>query len=244
MVFSPSTFASIQRYWISWAFLALLGLLLAGCQVTPPETRADNDAQLLQPAPPLPGTPVYIVDPAASHVRVLAWREGALSAFGHNHVLIAPVSGKVHVGETAARSGFDLAINVNSFVVDPAKARAEEGEAFASDVSDEARLGTRENLLGEDVLNATRYQRIEMRSVSLSGPRRNPDVVARLTLHGVTREIEFPAEVFVQEGDITVTADFTILQSDFGIEPFSVFGGGLIVRDKLDVRVKLVASRK
>ncbi|HEX7047971.1 MAG TPA: YceI family protein [Gammaproteobacteria bacterium] len=243
MIFSPSTYASHQRYRISWPFLVLLGLLLAGCQAAPEESRTANNAQL-EPAPPLPGTPVHVVDPTASYVRVLVWRDGALSAFGHNHVLIAPVSGKVHVGETAARSGFDLAINVKGFVVDPAKARAEEGEAFASDVSDEARLGTRENLLGEDVLNADCYPRIGMRSVSLNGPRRNPEIVARLTLHGVTRDIEFPAEVFVQEDRVTVLANFTILQSDFGIEPFSVFGGGLSVRDAVDVRVKLVARRQ
>lgn len=243
MFFSPSTFASIQRYRISWPFLVLLGLLLAGCQAGPTESRTAN-AQSFEPAPPLPDSPVYAVDAATSQVRVLVWREGVFSAAGHNHVLIAPVSGKVHVGETTARSGFDLAINVDDLVVDPAKPRKEEGEAFASDVSDEAQRGTRENLLGEDVLDATRYPNIEMRSVSLNGPRSNPNVIARLTLHGVTREIEFPAEVSVQEDKVTVTADFTILQSDFGIEPFSVFGGGLSVRDEVDVRVKLVARRK
>ncbi len=224
-----------QRYQIP---VLLLALLIAGCQAVP---KPAGSVAVTEPPPALPDAPVYVVDPAVSEVRVLVWRDGPLSAVGHNHVLIAPVSGKVLVGETAAGSGFDLVIDANDFKVDPAEARAEEGDEFGSEISDKARRGTRENMLGPDVLDVERHPRIAIRSVSLSGPRWNPGVVAQLTLHGVTREIEFPAAVFLQGDTLTVIAQFSIRQSEFGIEPFSVFGGGLSVRDAIDVRVKLVA---
>lgn len=231
-----------QHYQISSLRLLLLALLLSGCQAAMP--RAPASALPVEPAPPLPNAPVYVVDPAASQARILVWRDGPLSRLGHNHVLIAPVSGKVHAGDAAARSGFAMSIDVAAIKVDPPAARGEEGEAFAGEISGEDRRGTRENLLGAEVLDAGNHPRIEMRSVSLSGPRWNPDVVAQLTLRGVTRVIAFPAAVFVQGETITVIARFTILQSAFGIEPFSVFGGSLRVRDAIDVRVKVVAKRK
>lgn len=68
-------------------------------------------------------------------------------------------------------------------------------------------------------------------------------VLARVTLHGTTRSLRFPAAV-VQQGDvINVIAGFRIRQTDFGLAPFSILGGGLQVRDAIDIRVRLVARR-
>lgn len=191
-------------------------------------------APALQPPPALPDAPAYFVDTKASEVRVHVRRDGPLAAFGHDHLLIAPVSGKVHAGNTAAGSGFDLAIDVQAFEVDPPN---------YTKVDEQARRGTRENLLGPKVLDAEKYPRIVLRAVSLAGPRWNPDVVAQLTLHGVTREIAFPAAVFMQDDALLVIARFTVRQSAFGIEPFSVFGGGLRVQDAVDVQVRILARR-
>ncbi|HEX6928520.1 MAG TPA: YceI family protein, partial [Gammaproteobacteria bacterium] len=210
------------------------------CQ-TAPRMPASSEAGSV---PDLPDSPAYAVDPAASQLRVLVHRDGPLARFGHSHVVIAPVSGIVHAGEKSADSGFRLEVRVDDFDVDPAAARAEEGGEFAADVSAEAREGTRANLLGEKLLDAENHPRIVIESVSLSGPRWNPDVIARITLRGVARNVEFPAAVFEAGDTITVIANFTLVQSEFGIAPFSAFGGGLKVRDALDVRVKLVARRR
>lgn len=234
----PSLQICRKRYTTCAALV--FGALLAACGGAP-VSRAPAG---LPPLPALPDAPVYAVDAAASEVRVLVYRDGPLAAFGHNHLLIAPVSGKVHAGEESAGSGFHFEIKAGDFDVDPPGERAVEGEAFADRISHEDRRGTRRNLLGPAVLDASRYPVILVQSVALRGPRNRPQVLARVTLRGTVRDIAFPADVAEQDGVLTVDAGFTLVQSDFNIEPFSILGGGLSVRDALDVRVHLVARKR
>jgi polyisoprenoid-binding protein YceI len=188
--------------------------------------------------------PRYAVDPQASEIRLLIYRDGPLARFGHNHVIVGRVQGEIRAGETAAGSGFRLEIPAQSLSVDPPAARAEEGEAFAAQVSDAARRGTRENMLGTDVLDVARYPLIRIESVALAGPAWGPAVTARVALRGAVRDLSFPAAVVRQGDGLVVIASFPIRQSDFGIEPFSALNGGLRVRDALDARLRVVARRE
>lgn len=187
--------------------------------------------------------PRYAVDPQASEIRLLVYRDGPLARFGHNHVIVGRVQGEIRAGESAAGSGFRLEIPAESLIVDPPAARAEEGEEFAAQVSEPARRGTRENLLGGDVLDAAAHPLIRIESVALTGPPWAPTVTARVTLRGTTRDLRFPAAV-VRAGDsLVVIASLRITQSDFGIKPFAALNGGLRVRDALEIRVRVVARR-
>jgi polyisoprenoid-binding protein YceI len=187
--------------------------------------------------------PRFLVDPEASEMRLLVYRAGPLARFGHNHTISGRVHGEIRAGARAADSGFRLEIPVDSFVVDATAARAEEGEEFAAEVSEQARQATRDNLLGKDVLDSASLPLIKVHSVALFGPRWNPTVLAQATLHGTTRDLRFPAAV-VQQGDLlTVIASFRVRQSDFNLTPFTVLGGGLQVRDVIDIRLRLVARR-
>jgi polyisoprenoid-binding protein YceI len=172
------------------------------------------------------------------------YRDGPLARFGHNHVFIGRVEGEIRAGDTAAGSAFRLEIPVASLAVDPPAARTEEGADFAAEVSEQARRGTRENMLGEEVLDAGRYPLIRIASVALTGPGWNPTVTARVTLRGATRDLRFPAAVFRQGDTLTVIASFQISQSAFGIEPFTTLNGGLRVRDAVEVRLRLAARRE
>ncbi len=194
-------------------------------------------------APIAAEVPRLTVDAQASEIRLLVYRAGPLARFGHNHVITGRVRGEIRAAERAAESGFRLEIPVASFAVDPPAARAEEGEDFAATVSAEARQATRENMLGENVLDAANSPSIEVASIALSGPRWNPTVLARARLRGATRYLRFPAAVIEQEHRLTVIANFRIRQSDFGLVPFSIFGGAIQVRDAIDVRLRLVARR-
>jgi len=219
-------------------------LLLTACQAVPPPrdsavVSGAVSAEVVIPA----DAPRFVVDPEASEIRLLVYRAGPLARFGHNHVISGRVHGEIRAGGRAAESGFRLEIPVESFVVDPPQARAEEGSEFTAEVSEQARQATRDNMLGKDVLDAASRPFIEISSVALTGPRWNPTVLARATLHGVTRDLQFSAAV-VQEGDVlTVVARFAVRQSDFGVEPFTAFGGGLQVRDTIDIRMHVVARR-
>ncbi len=230
--------------------LPALLLALSGCQTTAPAAERPPAphpaAASAEQAPPLPATavgPRYQIDPASSEVRILVYRGGPLARLGHNHVIVGPLRGEIRAGATSAESGFRLELVANELQVDPPAARAAEGEAFSADVSDQARQGTRDNMLGERLLDVARYPHIVIASVSLTGPRWNPDVTADVTLHGTTSRVSFPAAV-VEHGDaLTVVARLALALSAFGIEPFSVLGGGLKVEDRVDVRVRVVAER-
>ena len=190
------------------------------------------------------GAPRYSVDPQASEIRLRVYRDGPLARFGHNHILVGRVHGEIRAGDAAAASGFRLEIPVDSFMVDPPAARAEEGDEFSAQVSDPARRDTRENMLGRDVLDAGKHPLIRIESIALAGPQWGPTVTARVTLRGVVRDLRFAAAVLRQDDMLAVVASFRINQSEFGIEPFAALNGGLRVRDALDIRVRLIARRE
>ncbi len=190
------------------------------------------------------GAPRYSVDPQASEIRLLVYRDGPLARFGHNHVVVGRVHGEIRAGAPAVGSGFRLEIPVDSFVADAPAARAEEGDEFAAQVSEPARRDTRENMLGRQVLDAEKHPLVRVESIALVGPQWGPTVTARVTLRGVMRDLRFAAAVLRQDDLLEVVASFRINQSEFGIEPFTALNGGLRVRDRLDIRVRLVARRE
>jgi hypothetical protein len=219
-------------------------LILAACQTVPPSEDTAVIAAPVAARVKVPAeAPRFLVNSDASEIRLLVYRAGQLARFGHNHVISGRVRGEIRAGERADDSGFRLEIPVESFVVDPPAARAEEGEEFTSEVSEQARQGTRDNMLGKDVLDSASRPLIEIDSIALAGPRWNPTVLARATLRGVSRDLRFPAAV-MQQGDVlTVIANFRIRQSDFEMTPFTVLGGAIQVRDAVDIRLRLVARR-
>jgi hypothetical protein len=234
-------FRSIRRTRAA-AFLFPL-LALAGCQTpAPPRDSAVLAEPVARALAPVEG-PRYMIDPRASTVRILLFRDGPLARFGHNHVIVGRVRGQIHAGETAAASGFWLEIPVESFTVDPQAARAEEGEDFSAEVSAQARDATRDNMLGADVLDAAAHPLIRVESLALTGPMWNPTVTARMQLRGVTRDLRFPAAVFRDADALAVIASFRIWQTDFGIQPFTALNGGLLLRDAIELRVRIVARR-
>ena len=229
------------------ARLPLFTLLLATACQTPLPPSGDT-AVLAEPAKAevnVPsGAPRYIIDAQASEIRLLVYRDGPLARFGHNHVIVGRAQGEIRAGDTAAASGFRLEIPVDSLVVDPPGARAEEGGDFAAQVSEPARRDTLRNMLGTDLLDGVKHPLIRIESVTLVGPEWNPTLTARVTLRDVTRDLRFAAAVVRQAQMLVVVANFRLKQSDFGIEPLTVLNGGLRVRDALDVRVHLVARRE
>jgi len=224
-------------------FLAVL-LLCAACQTQPPvQHRAAVPAQ--SPAPPLPVAAAhYRIRGADSHLRILVFKGGPLAAFGHNHVIAAgEIRGDVYLTPDVHKAGFRLAVPAQALVVDPPAARAEEGSDFASTPSPEAVAGTRQNMLGPGVLDAQRYPDIVMRSIAVTGPDWAPDVTVRITLHGVSRDLTVPVSLLRGDGRVTATGTFDLTQSDFGITPFAVMGGGLQVLDQLRIRFRIVAVK-
>lgn len=226
------------------ALLAFLLLVSAGCQTPAPSTQQPSAQQPSAPAPELPvqGASHFRIAAGESALRILVYRGGPLAEFGHNHVVAArQLEGDVYVTPDIHNAGFRIRIPVQGFVVDPPAARRDEGEEFSSQPSDQAIAGTRKNMLGPGVLDAEHYPEIVIRSLAITGPEWAPEVTVRITLHGVSRDLAVPVAVNRRDGRISVTGTLELQQTDFGMIPFSVMGGGLVVQDRLKIRFRIVA---
>ena len=163
------------------------------------------------------------IDVAHSTLTVLVAKSGLFSAFADNHVIKAPIlngtlqedaPGKVEVNVRAA----DLQ------VLDPG-------------LSPSRRADVQARMLGPDVLDVAHFPDIAFASTTIepSGTMRW-QVTGRLTIHGRMRVITFP----VVRQDAAYHGEVTIRQRDFGIEPISVAGGSVKVKDELRIRFDIV----
>jgi hypothetical protein len=199
----------------------------------------------LRPAPPAAPLPAVrpagalAVDPAGTEVRVLVYRAGALASLGHNHVITASaLAGRIDA-LPGGEYQFDLVLPVAAFVVDPAGARAEEGPDFAAPVADDARAGTRGNLLGERVLDAGVFPDIRLAGQTRSGPAGTRLLQLAVTLRGTTREFVVPVTLEAGGGGGVLRGELPLAHADLGLTPFSVMGGMIAVRDDLLVRFRV-----
>lgn len=218
---------------------------LSSCMPRPSEAPvpagAPEAVQIEVPA----GTEALQIDPGPSVVSILVRRAGVLASLGHNHVVVsARETGVAWIGRELADSGFELRLPVTSFVVDDPAARAAAGPDFAGVVPENARQGTYTNMLRDEVLDAGHHPEIVVRATRVSGTWVKPQVMARVTLRGATREVAVPLELRRDPAVVAASGVLRIRQTDFGITPFSVGGGAIQVADELEIRFAIVASRR
>jgi polyisoprenoid-binding protein YceI len=221
-------------------------LLLQSCAQPPvqPVPPAKPPAAAPTPSASIPeAASRFRVDPARTAVEVVVRRAGALSRFGHDHVITSTEeSGTVWIGDGLSNSGFTLRLPVAGFDVDLPEARAAAGPEFAAAVPPSAREGTRENMLRPEVLDGNGHPTIEIRSVAASGNWPDPTVRVSIDLKGVERAYDVPVHVTREAGVVSARGTLDLRQSDFRITPFSVAGGAIQVADALRVEFQLVAA--
>lgn len=219
-----------------------LAALLAACTQ---ELRAPPQAPSAASHPAdLKGATLYRISGADSSLHVLVYRGGTLASLGHNHVVSShDVSGYVWRHTDSARTGFEIAVPVAGLIVDDDEARRAEGADFPVNVSDEAKLATRRNLLSAALLDVEHFPRVFIRSLDVSGAPDAPQVAAALTIKDATRHIVLPVLLQAGGDSLRIRGEFSIAQSDFGIKPYSVALGALQVRDELRIKFELVARR-
>ena len=222
------------------AWVILTGLMLAGCQTTPAPRHVDTARPAEVSVPEWPRGREFLVDTEASELRIVVESAGRLARFGHPHVLGGPVlSGRVVLAEAWTDSALELSIRVADLVLDKPDWRIAEG--FPPELPEGAIEETRENLLSAAVLDVANHPNIEIRSLSLIGPEFQPDLTVRITLRGESRDLTVPVSLVLNGDTLIATGRFALLQSDFGMEPFSALGGALAVGDELLVRFRIVA---
>ena len=97
-------------------------------------------------------------------------------------------------------------------------------------------------MLGPAVLDVARHPTatFEIRS-SLKSPRTAAggkpvyDLAGTFTLHGVSRAITIPVEVEPLAAAMRLRGGFSIRQTDFGMKPYTKFGGVVGVADELKI---------
>ncbi len=233
---------SLRASWRSIALASAAGAL-AGCAAQPP---GGVEAPVAGSAP-VPSVPAdargYAVDPDGTTVTLLVRRAGPLARLGHNHAIVSgDERGVVWIGRTPDRSGFEIRVPVAAFVVDDPAARAAAGAEFPGTVPDDARAGTRANMLRREVLDAENYPEVVVRAERVTGTWQQALVHATVRLRDATRDLDVPVSLTVDERSVTATGHFQIRQTDFGITPFSVAGGAVQVADVVDVQFVVRAT--
>ena len=93
------------------------------------------------------------------------------------------------------------------------------------------------HLKSPDFFDVQKFPTAVFETTSISGAGDNATVNGKLTLHGVTKDISFPAKIDVKDDSVTVKAEFSINRKDFGIvyagKPDDLIRDGVVLR--LDV---------
>jgi hypothetical protein len=200
------------------------------------------------PVPTAPAGPTrvegreYRVDSPDSLLTIQAYKGGPLSRAGHNHVIAShSLKGVVYVPEDPARASFDIHLPVADLVVDEEALRAEAGPDFPPHVPEEARLGTKRNMLGAALLDAERYREIVLQSEAMQ---RGPDGLqaqVRVIVRDRATSVIVPVKYALRGDELHVEGAVALKQTDLGLTPFSLFGGALRVEDEIKVRFTIVA---
>jgi polyisoprenoid-binding protein YceI len=178
---------------------------------------------------------IYRIDAKPSRFTVQVTAAGLLSAFGHNPVIaIRNFSGEARFQpDTLESTSLRVVVQAASLEV-------------SGDVSDKDRREI-ERAMQDRVLESTAYPEIVFQSSSakmnLAGPGQyRIEVLGQLSLHGVTREHSVSARVTVGPDRLRASGEFSLHQTDYGIELVSVAGGALKVKDELKCSFDILAS--
>jgi hypothetical protein len=164
------------------------------------------------------------IDTERSKLTVYVYKSGLFSALADNHIIQAPIaSGSLSDKEPLA---VELVVRTSEMkVLDPDLAAAKRAEVQAGMVS-------------EKVLDIAKYPEISFSSTMVTAAGADKwTVVGRLTIRGEARTISVPV---VRQGG-TYRGSVEIKQRDFGIEPISVAGGTVKVKDQLKIEFDIVA---
>ena len=239
-------------------------LMLGGCPAPPPAPAPATSPPGAAPSFPVPaphaGRP-YDVAAESSLLTILVYRGGPLASAGHNHVIAShQLSGTIYVPADLTRSSFELHVPVATLTVDEPALRVQQGGAdFPPGVSEEAKAGTRRNMLGPALLDAEHHPEIVLRALRLeppaggttpaggaaaesaSAPSDGVRAWVESTVRGQVRSFAVPVRYRLADGELQAAGEFPLKQSELGLTPFSALLGALQVQDEMQVSFKVVA---
>ena len=162
------------------------------------------------------------IDRASSKITIHVEKSGLFSAFAHNHIISAPLaSGHLDAGQRTVELNFH---SREMRVLDP-------------DVSDSDRAEIERTMKSDKVLDVDRFPEISFASTSIESSAADRYLVhGKLTLHGVTGQIDLPVS-FVNG---RYTGKVTLKQTGYGITPIKIAGGSVKVKDPIEIVFEIV----
>ena len=221
--------------------IVIVALLLsvAACAARHPRPLAPQLHPLLS-LQSLPAPGEYPIDSSGSELRLLVYRAGPLGNLGHNHVMVnRAVSGRVQIGAGVSASSFSLSMRAAGFVVDEAQSRQEEGGDFPGDIPDDAKAGTRRNMLGSAVLNAAEFPDISVKSTLLTGTLNELNADLEISAAGHTSRISVPLTLQGDAHHFIAAGSMELRQTALGLTPYSLMRGALQVQDAMQLKFKI-----
>jgi polyisoprenoid-binding protein YceI len=180
-------------------------------------------------------TGTFHIGPGSARLTLCTEKAGLGARLAHDLVLEAgDWEATVTIGESPADARVEATVQAASLeVVD--------SSGGVRPVSDDDKRDIQENLQGPKGLRTAEHPTITFHSESVWGELPSLSVAGELTIVGIARPVSLTVTVDDNEaegGDVEVTAQATVVQTDYGIAPYSAMFGAIRVADAVEVVVR------
>jgi polyisoprenoid-binding protein YceI len=177
-----------------------------------------------------PSRRTYDIGPSDASLTVHTTRAGLGARLAHDLILEAKTwSGSITFDDAdPAASSVEVTVAASSLAVI-------DSSGGVKPLSDGDRQEIARNI-NEKILRSDRYPDITFRSSAISGQADTFTVTGDLTIAGTTRPVSLTATV---GGSGRVTVRTTVVQTQFGIKPFSAMLGALKIDDRVEIHATL-----
>ena len=170
----------------------------------------------------------FAIDTGHSSITVRVYKAGLFSAFAHDHEIHAPISaGNITLSPSP---GVEFTVPAGKMVV------------LDRELDSGKRAEVQSTMLSPKVLDAERYPEIHFRST-----RAESSAGGKWTVQGelTIREQTHPVRVTAEEGtDGRYRGAVQISQKDFGIQPISLAGGTVKVKDEIRIEFEIAPQSR
>ena len=179
----------------------------------------------------------YHLTSNSGKLSVYTFKEGFLSAIAHDLLIdVTNFTIKLNVPDAGVQSAsVEAEILANSLKIVCAMKDGQQNYDALKE-KDKADI---EEATFKDVLHPSKYLTINFRSTDIQEKGGTYHVKGELTLHGVTRPVEFDAKTTTGRD---LKGRVTIAPKDFGIKPYKALLGTLKVKNEVNIAVDLSLS--
>jgi len=169
----------------------------------------------------------YPLGPDRGRLIVRTFRDGLAATAGHDLTIEIPRwSGELTATEEMPQAGLTLRFDLGSLVV-------REGAGGLKPLSDRDRREIA--VTARKVLGADRFPQASFTADGFTADDGGWQVSGSLTIRGQTRPVRLQAR---ETADARFRVTGSVVQSEFGIKPYTAFLGALRVRDAVDIEAE------